>query len=122
MRKTRKKTRGIALTLTLSHRMGEGTAMRGCGKFGKPPTGRRRYGWRSQDEGQSSQAPEPSRVAAHIARHLGGGEWLGVVVGICTIALGAISLWIAFALLVNPVAGRAAFALPGPVCRPRSAR
>ena len=48
---------------------------------------------------------------ARIARHLGGGEWLGVVIGICTIALGAISLWIAFALLINPVAGRAVFAV-----------
>jgi succinate-acetate transporter protein len=58
---------------------------------------------------------------ARIARHLGGGEWLGLVVGVCTIALGALSLWIAFALLVNPVAGRAVFAFPGPVFRPRSA-
>jgi uncharacterized protein len=56
---------------------------------------------------------------ARIARHLGGGEWLGVVVGVCTIALAAISLWIAFALLINPVAGRAVFAFPGPVFRPK---
>jgi succinate-acetate transporter protein len=57
---------------------------------------------------------------ARIARHLGGGEWAGVVIGVCTLALGAISLWIAFALLINPVAGRAVFAFPGPVFRPRS--
>jgi len=57
---------------------------------------------------------------ARIARHFGGGEWLGVVVGLCTVALGAISLWIAFALLINPVAGRAIFAFPGPVFRPRA--
>jgi len=57
---------------------------------------------------------------ARIARHLGGGEWLGVVVGLCTIALAAISLWIAFALLINPVAGRAVFAFAGPVFRPRT--
>ena len=56
---------------------------------------------------------------ARIARHLGGGEWLGVVIGVCTIALAAISLWIAFALLINPVAGRAVFAFPGPVFRPK---
>jgi succinate-acetate transporter protein len=56
---------------------------------------------------------------ARIGRHLGGGEWLGLVVGVCTIALGAISLWIAFALLINPVAGRAVFAFPGPVFRPK---
>ena len=60
--------------------------------------------------------------AARIARHLGGGEWLGPVVGICTVVLGAIALWIAFALLINPTAGRAVFAFPGPVFRARSAR
>jgi succinate-acetate transporter protein len=57
---------------------------------------------------------------ARIARHLGGGDWLGLVVGLCTVALGALSLWIAFALLVNPVAGRAVFAFPGPVFRSRA--
>ena len=56
---------------------------------------------------------------ARIARHFGGGEWLGIVIGICTVLLGAISLWIAFAELINPVAGRAVFAFPGPVFRPR---
>ena len=55
---------------------------------------------------------------ARIARQLGGGDWLGIVVGVCTLALGALSLWIAFALLINPVAGRAVFAFPGPVFRP----
>ncbi len=55
---------------------------------------------------------------ARIARHLGAGDWTGPVIGICTIALGAISLWIAFALLINPVAGRALFAFPGPVFKP----
>ena len=59
---------------------------------------------------------------ARIARHLGGGEWLGLVVAACTVALAAISLWIAFALLINPVAGRAVFAFPGPVLRPRTGR
>ncbi len=56
---------------------------------------------------------------ARIARHLGGGDWLGPVIGLCTVALAAISLWIAFALLINPVAGRALFAFPGPAYRPR---
>jgi succinate-acetate transporter protein len=56
---------------------------------------------------------------ARIARHLGGGDWLGVVVGLFTVALGAIALWIAFALLINPVAGRAVFAFPGPAYTPR---
>ena len=58
--------------------------------------------------------------AARIARHFGGGEWLGTVVGICTVALGAISLWIAFAELINPVAGRRIFAFPGPVFKART--
>jgi len=57
--------------------------------------------------------------AARIARHLVGGEWLGVVVALCTIALAALSLWIAFALLINPVAGRPVFAFPGPAYAPR---
>lgn len=56
---------------------------------------------------------------ARIARHFGGGDWLGVVVAVCTVALGGIALWIAFALLVNPVAGRTVFAFPGPAYRPR---
>lgn len=56
---------------------------------------------------------------ARIARHLGGGEWLGVVIGLCTVALGLISLWIAFALLLNPIAGRTIFAFPGPAFKPR---
>ncbi len=56
---------------------------------------------------------------ARIARHLGGGDWLGPVVGVCTVALAAISLWIAFAVLINPTAGRAVFAFPGPVFRSR---
>lgn len=57
--------------------------------------------------------------AARIARHLGGGEWLATVVALCTVALGAISLWMAFALLINPVAGRRVFAFPGPAFRPK---
>ena len=57
---------------------------------------------------------------ARIARYLAGGDWLGIVVGICTVALGAISLWIAFALLINPVAGRVVFAFPGPAFRTRA--
>lgn len=57
--------------------------------------------------------------AARIWLHLGGGAWLGLVIGICTVALGLISLWIAFAELINPVAGRALFAFPGPVFKAR---
>jgi uncharacterized protein len=57
---------------------------------------------------------------ARVAKHLGGGDWLGTVIAVCTVALGAISLWIAFALLINPVAGRTWFAFPGPVFRPKT--
>ena len=57
---------------------------------------------------------------ARIARHFGGGDWLGLVVALCTVALAGLSLWIAFALLINPVAGRALFAFPGPVFKPRT--
>jgi len=48
------------------------------------------------------------------------GDWFGVVVIACTGALGAISLWIAFALPINPAAGRVVFAFPGPAYRPRA--
>jgi succinate-acetate transporter protein len=58
---------------------------------------------------------------ARISKHLGGGEWLGSVIGICTIVLGVLALWIAFAVLINPTAGRRVFAFPGPVFRQRSA-
>lgn len=40
---------------------------------------------------------------------------LGLLVAACTVALIGISLWIAFAVLVNPTAGRAVFAMPGPL-------
>ena len=59
--------------------------------------------------------------AAWIGRHLAGYEWLGTVVGVCTVLLAAIALWIAFAELINPVAGRALFPLGGPLFR-RSTR
>lgn len=49
------------------------------------------------------------------ARHLGRGDWLALVVALRTVALGAISFWIAFTPLINAVAGRRIFAFPGPV-------
>jgi len=58
--------------------------------------------------------------AARILRHFGGAEWLAAVIGVCTVGLAVLSLWIAFALLLNPVAGRAVFAFPGPAFRPRT--
>lgn len=52
---------------------------------------------------------------ARVARHFGAGDWATMVIAVCTVVLGAISLWIAFAELINPVAGRRLFAMPGPV-------
>lgn len=39
---------------------------------------------------------------------------LGLLITACTVGLGVLALWIAFALLVNPVAGRRVFPFPGP--------
>ena len=50
---------------------------------------------------------------AHASREL------GVAIAACTAALALIALWIAFALLVNPTAGREVFKLPGPAFTPR---
>ena len=54
---------------------------------------------------------------AKVAKHLTGARWLDPLVALCTVALAAISLWIAFALLINPTAGRRVFAFPGPLFR-----
>jgi succinate-acetate transporter protein len=40
---------------------------------------------------------------------------LGLGIGVCTVALIAISLYLAFAILINPAAGRAVFKVPGPL-------
>ena len=52
--------------------------------------------------------------ALRIARELTHAKALGMGVALCTVALAAIALWIAFALLVNPAAGREVFKMPGP--------
>ncbi|MDY0062522.1 MAG: hypothetical protein RBU45_22100 [Myxococcota bacterium] len=44
---------------------------------------------------------------------------LGLPIAILTVLLGLIALWIVFALLINPVVGRAVFPLGGPVFRVR---
>ncbi len=49
-----------------------------------------------------------ARATMHVA-------FLSTCVGICTVALGVIALWIAFAMLVNVTAGRTVFVLPGPL-------
>lgn len=58
-----------------------------------------------------------------IARHLlgptsGAFGVLGLGVGVATVALMAIALYVAFALLVNPAAGRAVFPTSGPMFVP----
>lgn len=46
---------------------------------------------------------------------------LAIPIGVLTVALGAIALWIAFAILINPVAGRRVFPFPGPMYGPLKA-
>lgn len=40
-----------------------------------------------------------------------------IPIALCTVALGVIALWIAVAMLVNPVAGRKVLPMPGPLFR-----
>ena len=47
-----------------------------------------------------------------------GTHWFGIPVAVCTVLLAAISLWIAFALLINPTAGRQVFKIGGPLWSP----
>jgi succinate-acetate transporter protein len=56
---------------------------------------------------------------ARIARELTHAPALGLVVALATVVLAGIALWIAFATILNPIAGRAVFALPGPLFTPR---
>jgi len=57
--------------------------------------------------------------ALRIARELTHVRALGLAIAACTVALAVIALYIAFALLVNPLAGRPVFAVPGPAFTPR---
>jgi hypothetical protein len=50
-----------------------------------------------------------------LANAFGGTSAFAVPIAILLIGLGAISLWIAFAMLLNPVAGRVLFPLGGPL-------
>ncbi len=54
-----------------------------------------------------------------IARELTHARALGPAIAACTVALALLALYIAFALLVNPLAGRPVFAVPGPAFTPR---
>lgn len=58
---------------------------------------------------------------ARILRELTHAPVLSLVVALATVALMAIALWLAFALLVNPTAGRAVFPIPGPLFTPTAA-
>lgn len=53
-----------------------------------------------------------------IVAGLTGTAALGLPIAVLTIALGLLALWIAFALLLNPVTGRRLFWFPGPVFKP----
>lgn len=53
--------------------------------------------------------------AAKLVNALTGTQSLSAVVAVSTVLLGLIALWIAFAMLVNPVAGRAIFPVTGPM-------
>jgi succinate-acetate transporter protein len=52
-----------------------------------------------------------------VAGHLLDTKAFAVPIALLTVGLGAISLWIAFAILLNPVAGRRIFPLGGPLFR-----
>lgn len=58
--------------------------------------------------------------ALRLLRELTHARALGAAIAACTVALALIALFIAFALLVNPLAGREVFKLPGPAFKPRS--
>lgn len=55
------------------------------------------------------------RIARHFAAAGDLSSALGVGVGVATVLLAAISLYISFALLVNPAAGRPVFPIAGPL-------
>jgi len=57
--------------------------------------------------------------AFRLANGLLGTQAFALPIALATAALAAISLWIAFAMLLNPVAGRALFPLGGPMWSPR---
>ncbi len=53
--------------------------------------------------------------AAKVIKAVTGTKALDLPIALFTIALGLIALWIAFASLINPTAGRAIFKIPGPM-------
>jgi uncharacterized protein len=53
--------------------------------------------------------------ACKVTKALHATKALDLPIGLLTVALGLIALWIAFAALINPTAGRAIFKIPGPM-------
>jgi succinate-acetate transporter protein len=53
--------------------------------------------------------------ACKVANTLAGTRAFDVPIAVLTVGLGVLSLWIAFALLVNPTAGRSVFPIAGPM-------
>lgn len=60
------------------------------------------------------------RIAKHFAPGAAGP--LGLGIGLATVALMLLALYISFVLLVNPVAGRAVFPTSGPMFKPKAAQ
>lgn len=60
------------------------------------------------------------RIARHFLPPMSSGwNTLGLGIGVSTVILAGLALYIAFALLVNPSAGHAVFPVPGPLFKPR---
>jgi succinate-acetate transporter protein len=56
--------------------------------------------------------------ACRIAKELTHAAAFALPIALCTVALAAIALWLAFAVLVNTSAGRPVFHVPGPLLTP----
>ncbi len=56
--------------------------------------------------------------ASRIAKELTHSAAFALPIALCTVALAAIALWLAFAVLVNSSAGRQVFMVPGPLFTP----
>ena len=50
-----------------------------------------------------------------------GGHAFDLPIALTTVALGVMALWIAFAILLNPLAGRRVLPFPGPLFKPTPA-
>jgi succinate-acetate transporter protein len=59
---------------------------------------------------------------ARLVKAIGGVSAMNLPIAVLTVGLALIALWIAFALLVNPAAGRAVFPVSGPMWRAGSDR